>query len=143
VQSRTRARLNAITLATPLGVVLARGAGCAVAPRRGGDGLILASGWTAPLPRARAFTVGDVVIAREARLLADADLLDHEAQHAQQWAACGGVLGFPLLYGVAMLVSYLRTGNHYARNVFEVRADLRKGGYPVPGRAGLSTPASR
>jgi hypothetical protein len=137
VQARTRARLNTLTLATPLGLVLARWSGCTIAERRPGDGLILASGWRRRLPAGRAFTVGDVIIARDPRVLVNADLVEHEARHALQWAACGGILGFPVLYGAATLVSYLRTGTRYAGNRFEVRADLRKGGYlTTPPRSG-------
>jgi hypothetical protein len=133
---RLRAWINAVTLATPLGLGIARATGCARMP--GPKGLVLAVGYRAPLPRAAAFTVGNVIIIRDERVLASSEVLAHEAGHATQWAACLGVVGFPILYAGASLWSLVLTGDVASRNIFERRAGLAQGGYrerPVRWRA--------
>ena len=128
---RLRQVLNAVGLATPLGLALAR-AGGARRERRPvrPDGLIMTYGYRWPLPAAPAFTVGDVVIVRSGRaeLLARERVLAHEARHAVQWAACGGLAFLPL-YALASAWSWWRTGNPASRNVFERAAGLADGGY--------------
>ena len=118
-----RVAANVLNLSTPLGLLLAKLGGAAI--RRGPDGLIIADGWDHRLPRAGAFTVGNVVILRGTAL--PAPLLQHEARHATQWAWCP--LIFLPLYGLASAWSWARTGDPWSRNVFEVRAGLADGGY--------------
>ena len=128
---RLRQVFNAVGLATPLGLALAR-AGGARRERESTrpDGLIMAYGYRWPLPAAPVFTVGDVVIVRHGRAALPGwdRLLAHEARHAVQWAACGG-LAFVPLYGLASAWSWWRTGNPFSRNVFERSAGLADGGY--------------
>lgn len=116
---------NAINLTTPLGLVLALGAGCSV--RRGPLGLVLATGYRWPFPDGGAFTVGNVVLFR-ARTVITPQLLAHESRHATQYAWCAG-LPFLVLYAAAVGWSLLRTGDTASRNVFERRAGLVAGGY--------------
>ncbi len=118
-----RAVVNVVNLATPLGLVLAAVGGTRL--RRGPDGLLLATGWRVRVPRARAFTVGNVVLSREEEL--PAALLAHEARHSTQWAAC--VVLFLPLYLLAAGWSWLRTADPWSRNWFEVHANLTDGGY--------------
>ena len=59
---RARGLWNLLNLATPLGLVGAVVAGCALRP--GPHGLIEARGWTHRFPGGAAFTVGDVVFTR-------------------------------------------------------------------------------
>ena len=89
-----------------------------------------APGYRLRVPRAVAFTVGNVVLTR---LTADElakrpRLLAHEARHATQWAWCLGPVFLPL-YVVAALWSRARTGDFATGNVFERRAGLADGGY--------------
>jgi hypothetical protein len=56
-------------------------------------------------------------------------LLAHEERHATQWAACLGVLGFPLLYALASLWSWIATNDFHSQNPFERLAGLADGGY--------------
>lgn len=126
----TRRRLvNSLTLATPLGLALARGGGAAV--QAGPHGLLLAAGYRArfPAPRAGAVTVGDVVLLRmtRERALSRPALLRHEAVHAEQWARWP--LVFLPAYGLASLWSLMRTGDAATGNGFEVAAGLEDGGY--------------
>ncbi len=95
----------------------------------GPRGLTLATGYRAALPRGAAFTVGNVIILRDERLVRRDRLLVHEERHATQWAACLGVIGFPLLYAVASIWSWTATGDFHSRNVFERWAGLSDGGY--------------
>ncbi|MBG6223917.1 hypothetical protein IWX63_000472 [Arthrobacter sp. CAN_A2] len=135
--------LNWINLSTPCGLAVAALSGCRVSP--GPYGILLAEGYRRRLPRARAFTVGSVVLLRGSapRTASPAflRLLEHEARHTRQYAAC---LGLPFLpaYLVAAAYSLLRTGDPASRNVFERWAGLPDGGYrerPVrPLRASLS-----
>jgi hypothetical protein len=123
--------VNVLTLATPLGLLLARTGRARLVP--GPRGTLLATGYRLgfPAPHASAVTIGDVVLLRldDERLAARAGLLDHEARHSSQWALTGGVIGFPLLYGLASLWSLAACRDAALRNVFEVRAGLVDGGY--------------
>ena len=122
--------LNWINLSTPCGLAVAALSGCTVS--RGPHGILLAEGYRRRLPRARAFTIGSVVLLR-GRVPHDspagfARLLLHEARHTQQYAV---FLGLPFLpaYVVAAGYSLLRTGDPASRNVFERGAGLTDGGY--------------
>ncbi|MDP9417237.1 MAG: hypothetical protein M3P48_05250 [Actinomycetota bacterium] len=118
---------NLVNLATPLGTLVALAGGARL--RRGAQGLLLADGYRLPLPPASAFTVGNVVILRDAASLARRPrLLEHEARHATQYAWCAGPMLLPL-YGVAAAWSWLRCGDPFSRNVFECAAGLEDGGY--------------
>jgi hypothetical protein len=116
---------NAVNLATPLGLSLARASGCAVG--RGPLGLLLATGYRWPFPDGGAFTVGNVVFFRP-RTAITPQLMAHESRHATQYAWCAG-LPFLVLYAVAVGWSLLRTGDTASRNVFERHAGLAAGGY--------------
>jgi hypothetical protein len=130
-RARLRRRVNLLTLATPLGLALARWGRATVVP--GPDGLLLAGGWSLRLvaPRAGAVTVGDVVLLRcdVGTALARPGLLAHEGRHAAQWARWLGPLGFLPAYGLASAWSWLRCRDAAVRNPFEVRAGLVDGGY--------------
>ncbi|MEC5200676.1 hypothetical protein RCH21_002929 [Arthrobacter sp. PL16] len=122
--------LNWINLSTPCGLALAALSGCRIF--RGPHGILLAEGYRRRLPRARAFTVGSVVLLR-GRVPQGAPagfdrLLEHEARHCRQYAAC---LGLPFLpaYLLAAAYSLLRTGDPASRNLFERGAGLADGGY--------------
>lgn len=117
--------LNAVNLTTPLGLAVGRVGGARFA--RGPDGLLVGSGYRLGFPIARAFTLGNAVVAR-APLSGDSRLLTHEARHATQYAYLGLLL-LPA-YGVAALWSRARTGDWASANVFERRAGLADGGYP-------------
>ena len=121
---RVRQVVNAVNLATPLGLAMAKAQHGRL--ERGPDGLVLARDARGSFPVAAAYTVGNVVVVREGVALTD-DLLAHEAAHATQWACC--VVLFLPLYAGAMGWSWLRTGDHWSRNVFEQRAGLALGGY--------------
>jgi hypothetical protein len=125
---RLRRLLNWINLSTLLGLGTAMLARCSL--RDGPRGLILAHGYTWPLPKAAAFTLGNVVLFRpeSARLADNPVLLGHEARHSTQYALCLGLPFLPL-YLAAALWSLLRTGDPASRNPFERAAGLREGGY--------------
>ena len=114
-------------LFTLLGLAVAAASGAALA--RGDDGLVLATGARGWLPRASAFTVGNLVLGRAGA--PNPALLRHESRHATQWAACVVVLR--PLYLLAVLWSHLRTAGHCSRNVVERRAGLAEGGYEEHG----------
>lgn len=122
--------LNWINLSTPCGLAVAALSGCRVSP--GPHGILLAEGYRRRLPRARAFTVGSVVLLRgrvpDGAPAGFARLLEHEARHTRQYAAC---LGLPFLpaYLLAAAYSLLRTGDPASRNLFERNAGLVDGGY--------------
>lgn len=120
---RVRQVVNVVTLATPLGLLVAVASRARL--RRGPDGLVYATGARGSFPRADAFTVGNVVVLRTPS--PSEALLRHEAAHATQWACC--LVLFLPLYWLAALWSLLRTGDHWSRNVFERRAGLADGGY--------------
>lgn len=131
-----RRLVNRLTLATPLGLALARWGGADVRP--GPHGLLLAAGYAArfPAPRAGAVTVGDVVLLRMSHehALARPALLNHEAEHAWQWARWP--VAFVPAYGLASLWSLLRTGDAATGNGFEIAAGLEDGGYRRAGSGG-------
>lgn len=129
---RVRQVANWVTLGTPLGLGLAWAGRASVTS--GPDGLLLAHGWRYRVPRAAAFTVGNVVLTKHAAGYFDEHpaLLRHEAHHAGQWACWVG-LPFLVGYSVASGWSLLRTGNSALGNPFERRAGLVDGGYlPAP-----------
>lgn len=127
-RDRLRSALNWMNGSTLLGVVSAKLAGCELRPAS--RGLIFAHRYSPRLPKASAFTLGNVVlfragpeeVARRPRLVA------HEARHSTQYALC---LGLPFLpaYLFAAGVSWLLTGDPASRNPFERAAGLRDGGY--------------
>ena len=129
---RLRQVVNVINLSTPLGLVVARLGSGQVAPWR--DGILLASEVRLPVEVAPVFTLGNVVVARTDREQVmrldalDANLMNHEAAHATQYAWCLGPVLIPL-YLAASGWSWLRTGDWWSRNVFEQRAGLEAGGY--------------
>ncbi|GHG56491.1 hypothetical protein GCM10012320_29050 [Sinomonas cellulolyticus] len=120
--------LNTLNLSTLLGLGLAVAARTRL--RRGPGGLFVAEGYTPRLPAAGAFTVGNVVLTRgsAAQLLAQPELLAHEARHATQYAACLGLPFLPL-YFAAALVSLASRGDPASLNPFERLAGLEDGGY--------------
>lgn len=122
-----------VNLSTPAGLALARAGNCRIA--RGPDGLLLAGGWSWPLPKAAAFTVGNVILyrSRVARSFTPGTggtprpLLQHEARHSTQYAALGPA--FLPLYFLSAGVSLLRRGDPASGNIFERLAGLDDGGY--------------
>ena len=126
VEPERRARRNRANLSTRLGLSLARRAGSRLHP--GPGGLHYAVGYQLPVPRAAAFTVGDVVLLRREELLDRPALLAHEARHAEQYARWGGP-AMLLAYAAASAWSWLVTGDAASRNGFERAAGLVDGGY--------------
>jgi hypothetical protein len=128
VRASTRRRLNALGLATPLGLLV--GAMGRARFAAGPDQLVVAHGYRLRIPSASAFTIGDVVITRRSyeQLLDRPRLLAHETRHAYQWASWLG-LPFLLPYAACAGYSLLRTRNPAVRNAFEIRAGLIDGGY--------------
>jgi hypothetical protein len=112
--------------------------GCAVATigraRIGGGprGLLVATGYQLPLPKASAFTIGNVVTSSHDRAWLEAHprLVRHEERHTWQYVVC---LGLPMvpLYMLAAGWSYLRGGDPAVHNAFERLAGLEDGGYPT------------
>ena len=143
---RLRAAVNWVNLSTPLGLALARAAGARVGPPDPVLRLRIADGYRWPVPPAPVFTLGNVVLAREASWLAtNGRLLAHESRHATQYAWCLGPLML-VPYLLAAGWSRLRTGTWGLANVFEVRAGLEDGGYlprrhPDEGRIARRHPA--
>lgn len=134
-RERVRQVVNALTLATPLGLLLAHLGGAQLRP--GPHGTLVAAGYRSrfPAPRASAVTIGDVVLLRlcDDDLARRPQLLEHEARHATQWSTGLGLVGFPLAYALAAGWSWLRCGDGARRNVFEQEAGLAAGGYlPAP-----------
>lgn len=122
--------LNWLNLSTPCGLAVAALSGCRVSV--GPHGILVAEGYRRRLPKARAFTVGSVVLLR-GRVPQDAPagfvrLLEHEARHTRQYAACFGLPFLPA-YVLAAGYSLLRTGDPASRNIFERGAGLADGGY--------------
>lgn len=137
---RLRQIVNVLDLTTPLGLLIAWASGSRLT--RGPRGLIIAAGYGWGLPRAEAFTVGNVVLFRAPPGAAGSDpvLLGHEERHSTQYAYCLG-LPFLLLYAFCASWSMLRSGNPASRNFFERHAGLAAGGYidlgkrlPAPSR---------
>lgn len=120
-------------LSTPLGLLVAALTGTRVV--RGPEGLLLGFGYRPRLPKAGAFTVGNVVLFRAGPddVAARPRLLAHESRHASQYALC---LGLPFLpaYLAAAGWSVLRCGHPALHNPFEVRAGLADGGYRARAR---------
>lgn len=131
-----RRAANLLNGSTLLGLWLARRRGVPLRP--GPHGLWLAPGYPRrfPAPHAGAVCVGDVVLLRRGRPGAagvdvmddDPGLLGHERRHAEQWARWGS-LPFLAAYGLASGWSWLRTGDTWSANHFEVAAGLAEGGY--------------
>lgn len=130
---RVKSVVNAVNGSTLLGLGIA-GVGRARLGR-GPRGLVLATGYAYPFPRAEAFTVGNVVLTRhDAAWLGRRErMLLHEERHSWQYAVALGLPMLPL-YAVAAGWSYLRGGDVSTYNVFEVRAGLEDGGYPLVSR---------
>jgi hypothetical protein len=130
--------VNALTLATPLGLTLARLGRARLV--RGPHGLLLALDYDLPVPapHAPAVTVGDVILLRmsSAELARRPRLLAHEGRHAVQWACWLGPVGFLPAYLLASGWSWLRCRDFARRNLFEVRAGLVDGGYIPPPEGG-------
>lgn len=131
VRLALRRVVNALTLATPLGLAVAV---CGRARlTRGPHGLLLARGYRPrwPGPGASAVTIGDVVLLRldDDELAARPGLLTHEARHAGQYAWCLGPVGFLPAYLLACAWSWWRLRDPLAGNVFERRAGFADGGY--------------
>lgn len=125
---RTREVANWLNLSTVGGLLLASATGCSIA--RGARGILYARNYTPALPKAGAFTVGNVVFFRPALSGPEprSALLSHEETHCTQYALCLGLPFLPL-YFLAAGYSWLRTSDPASRNVFERAADLRAGGY--------------
>ncbi len=127
-RDRLRWVLNWMNGSTLLGVAAARLSRCEI--RASDHGLIFAHRYTPRLPKASAFTIGNVVLFRAgpAEVARRPHLLAHEARHCTQYALC---LGLPFLpaYFLCAGVSWLLTGDPASRNPFERSAGLRDGGY--------------
>lgn len=125
---KARQVANAVNLSTLLGLAISRAGGARL--EQGPDGLILAHGYRRRLPKAAAFTVGNVIITKHAPgyLVGRPGLLRHEARHSDQWACW---VGLPFLVGYAAAAgwSHVRTGSPALGNAFERRAGLVDGGY--------------
>jgi hypothetical protein len=139
---RARQLANLANGTTLLGLALARAAGTAIS--KGPRGLVIASGYRWGLPRAGAFTMGNVVLCRFSadQLVSKPALLRHEERHCSQYACCLGLPFLPL-YFLAAGWSQLRTGDPASANFFERLAGLEAGGYvdnrtprPAPSGAG-------
>ncbi|MCC9175892.1 hypothetical protein [Arthrobacter sp. zg-Y179] len=127
--------INLLNLSTPAGLLLARATGCSITP--GPQKTTLAGDYPLPLPRAAAFTVGNVVLYRSSsarRIQApDSPLLRHEIRHSSQYALLGPF--FLPAYFAASALSRTFAGDPASANPFERLAGLRDGGYrPNPGR---------
>jgi len=128
---RVRMILNFVNLSTPLGLLIAAAGGCTV--RSAADGLHLACGYRIPFPLAPAFTVGNVVIYRDAdEFDGRPGLLGHEARHSTQYAWCAGLPMLPL-YVLSAGVSLILSGDPASYNPFERLAGLTAGGYEQRG----------
>lgn len=127
---RLRRAANLVNGSTVLGVAIAMAARTDV--RSGPRGLVLAGGYSWRLPAAGAFTLGNVVLCRcpADNLVVQPALLGHEEKHCSQYAWCLGLPFLPL-YLLSAGWSMLRTGNPGTANIFERRAGLAAGGYPV------------
>ncbi|WP_243399878.1 hypothetical protein [Arthrobacter glacialis] len=125
---RLRALANAVNLSTATGLLLAGLSRTPLEP--GPDGLILGTHYRPKLPKAGAFTVGNVIFYRADRAFINSrpDLLAHESGHATQYAWCMGLPFLPL-YAVCAAFSLWRTGDPGSRNFFERNAGLELGGY--------------
>lgn len=96
---------------------------------RGPRGLVFANGYKLGFPVAGAFTIGNVVLSKHERAYFDNPaLVRHEERHSWQYFCLIGLPMLPL-YVVAVVVSFLLTGDPASRNLFERLADLKEGGY--------------
>ena len=132
---RVRQVINLVNLSTLLGLLIA-GAGRARV-QSGPDGLLLARGYRLRVPRAPAFTVGNVILLRlsdEQAWLVASDPLQHEARHATQYAVCIGPVMLPLYF----LAAGWLMGRACSRLRVEkrVRAPCRPGRRRLPRSAG-------
>ncbi|UUL75854.1 hypothetical protein NG819_17440 [Pseudarthrobacter sp. Fe7] len=127
---RLRQAANLLNGSTFAGLAVALAARTRIS--RGPGGLVIAAGYRWRLPFAGAYTLGNVVLCRStaAELLSRPALLGHEERHCSQYAWCLGLPFIPL-YLAAAGWSVLRTGNPGTANVFERRAGLAAGGYPL------------
>ncbi|MDQ0120678.1 hypothetical protein AB0280_12640 [Pseudarthrobacter sp902506025] len=127
---RLRRAANLLNGSTLAGLAVALAARTRIS--RGPRGLIIAAGYRWRLPFAGAYTLGNVVLCRStaADLLSRPALLGHEERHCSQYAWCLGLPFIPL-YLAAAGWSVLRTGNPGTANIFERRAGLAAGGYPL------------
>ncbi|MDQ0146467.1 MULTISPECIES: hypothetical protein [Pseudarthrobacter] len=127
---RLRRAANLLNGSTLAGLAVALAARTHI--RHGPRGLIIAAGYRWRLPFAGAYTLGNVVLCRGTAedLLSRPALLGHEERHCSQYAWCLGLPFIPL-YLVAAGWSVLRTGNPGTANIFERRAGLAAGGYPL------------
>jgi hypothetical protein len=125
--------LNLVNLSTPLGLLVALVGRARLA--RGPRGLVLATSYQFRVPPASAFTLGNVIITRldAPALVRRQRLLLHEERHSSQYAVCLGLPMLPL-YALASGWSWMRGGDFSAHNVFERRAGLADGGYPLVSR---------
>ncbi|MDO5743927.1 MAG: DUF4157 domain-containing protein, partial [Micrococcaceae bacterium] len=123
-----REAANWINLSTLAGLGLAAASRCSVA--RGHRGILLARNYRLNWPRARAFTVGNVVFLRAWPSGPDLShgLLAHEETHATQYALFLGLPFLPLYFAAAGY-SWLRTSDPASMNPFERAAGLQSGGY--------------
>jgi hypothetical protein len=124
---RVRQVGNLINLSTPLGLAVGFVGGATW--HRGPGRTILATSVRLRL-RARAMTIGDVILTRRSRdeLLADDRLVRHELRHTVQYATCLGVV-MVAAYPVAALWSWAITGSRASWNPFERLAGLDDGNY--------------
>lgn len=127
-RERLRSALNWMNGSTLLGVVSAKLVGCELRPAP--RGLIFAHRYSPTLPKASAFTVGNVVLFRAGpeEVARRPHLVAHEARHSTQYALCLGLPFFPAYFFFAG-VSWLLTGDPASRNPFERAAGLREGSY--------------
>lgn len=130
---RVKQVLNAVNGSTATGLLAGALGGARFL--RGPRGLVLGTGYRPRFPHAAAFTLGNVVLTRHPASWWEGRerLLAHEERHSRQYVA---LLGVPMLpaYGLAALWSLLRGGDHATHNVFETRAGLADGGYPLVSR---------
>lgn len=127
-RDRLRQAINLLNVSTLTGFLVAGVGGASLS--RGPHGVLLATGYRLPFPKAGAFTIGDVVISSRTRdqLCARPALVRHESRHCVEYAWCLGVVMLPL-YALAAGWSWLRTGDPYSRNLFERLAVLADGDY--------------
>ncbi len=125
---------NIANLSTPLGLAVAALGSSRV---RLVDGLVVADRARLPFLRARAMTIGSVVLIpghclEEVRACIPG-LLEHEDHHSYQWAYC---LGLPFIpaYLAATGWSWLCSADRASANHFECQAGLELGGYEVGAR---------
>jgi hypothetical protein len=126
---RLRAAINWANLMTPLGMLV--GVVGRSRLQRAPGGMWVGSGYRLRFPVAGAFTLGNVINTRHGpEYLLDpskTDLLEHETMHSVQ-AAIFGPFFLPL-YGLGQFYSWLVSGDHGGRNLFERWAGLDRGGY--------------